>query len=96
MDRFACYLPGWEMPKNSSSALTDRYGLITDYLAEAFHYQLKHSNRYEEVSKRVRLAAPSRGGTRRASKRPFAPFSRFSTRQTSPPTRSSRNTSPTQ
>jgi len=39
MDRFACYLPGWEMPKNSSAFLTDRYGLITDYLAEAFHYQ---------------------------------------------------------
>ena len=55
MDRFACYLPGWEMPKNSSAFLTDRFGLITDYLAEAFHYQLKHSNRYEEVSKRVKL-----------------------------------------
>jgi hypothetical protein len=28
----------------SENALTDQYGLITDYLAEAFHYQLKHSN----------------------------------------------------
>ena len=55
MDRFACYLPGWEMPKNSSAFLTERFGLITDYLAEAFHHQLKHSNRYEEVSKRVKL-----------------------------------------
>ena len=32
MDRFACYLPGWEMPKNSSAFLTERFGLITDYL----------------------------------------------------------------
>ena len=61
MDRFACYLPGWEMPKNSSAFLTDRYGLITDYLAEAFHYQLKHSNRYEEVSRRLRLGRAVEG-----------------------------------
>jgi len=31
------------------------YGFITDYLAEAFHYQLKHTNRYEEVSSRIRF-----------------------------------------
>jgi ATP-dependent Lon protease len=61
MDRFACYLPGWEMPKNSSAFLTNRFGLITDYLAEAFHYQLKHSNRYEEVSKRVRFGTAVEG-----------------------------------
>lgn len=61
MDRLACYLPGWEMPKMSSAFLTNRYGLITDFLAEAFHYQLKHSNRYEEVSKRVRLGGNVEG-----------------------------------
>lgn len=61
MDRLACYLPGWEMPKNSSAFLTERFGLITDYLAEAFHHQLKHSNRYEEVSKRLKLGAAVEG-----------------------------------
>ena len=61
MDRFACYLPGWEMPKNSSSSLTNQYGLITDFLAEAFHYQLKHSSRYEEVSRRVKLGKAVEG-----------------------------------
>lgn len=61
MDRFACYLPGWEMPKNSSTFLTSRFGLITDYLAEAFHYQLKQSNRYEEVSKRLKLGSSVEG-----------------------------------
>ena len=55
MDRFACYLPGWEMPKNSSDFLTGNYGFITDYLAEAFHHQLKNTNRYEEVNKRINL-----------------------------------------
>ncbi|KSV61616.1 ATP-dependent Lon protease [Sinorhizobium sp. GL2] len=61
MDRFACYLPGWEMPKNSSTFLTNRFGLITDYLAEAFHHQLKQSNRYEEVSKRLKLGSAVEG-----------------------------------
>ncbi len=61
MDRLACYLPGWEMPKNSSEFLTERYGLITDYLAEAYHYQLKHTNRYEEVTKRIRLGSSVEG-----------------------------------
>lgn len=61
MDRFACYLPGWEIPKTSSDFLTNNYGFITDYLAEAFHYQLKHSNRYEEVNKRIRLGKAIEG-----------------------------------
>lgn len=61
MDRFACYLPGWEMPKNSSSYLTSNYGFITDYLAEAFHYQFSHTNRYEEVTKRIRLGKSVEG-----------------------------------
>lgn len=61
MDRFAFYLPGWEMPKNSSEFLTNNYGFITDYLAEAFHYQLKNTNRYEEVSKRIRLGKEVEG-----------------------------------
>ena len=61
MDRFAAYLPGWEMPKTSSEYLTDNYGLITDYVAEAFHYQLKHTNRYEEVSSRIKLGKSIEG-----------------------------------
>jgi len=61
MDRFACYLPGWEMPKNSSTFLTSNYGLITDFLAEAFHYQFTKTSRYEEVSKRVRLGPAAEG-----------------------------------
>ncbi len=61
MDRFAAYIPGWEMPKNSSEFLSSNYGFITDYLAEAFHYQFKHTNRYEEVSKRIRLGKSIEG-----------------------------------
>lgn len=74
MDRFACYLPGWEMPKNSSAYLTDRYGLITDYLAEAFHYQLKHSNRFEEISKRIRLGSAVEGRDEKGIKKSVCAF----------------------
>lgn len=74
MDRFACYLPGWEMPKNSSEYLTDNFGLITDFLAEAFHYQLKHTNRYEEVSKRIRLGSSVEGRDEKGIKKTVCAF----------------------
>lgn len=74
MDRFAAYIPGWEMPKNSSSFLTNRYGFITDYLAEAFHYQFKHTNRYEEVSRRVRLGNAVEGRDEKGIKKTICAF----------------------
>ena len=74
MDRFAAYIPGWEMPKNSSEFLTSRYGFITDYLAEAFHYQFKHTNRYEEVSKRVRLGKSIEGRDEKGIKKTVCAF----------------------
>ena len=74
MDRFAAYIPGWEMPKNSSEFLTNRYGFITDYLAEAFHYQFKHTNRYEEVNRRIRLGKPVEGRDEKGIKKTVAAF----------------------
>jgi len=74
LDRFACYLPGWEMPKNSSEYLTSAYGFITDYLAEAFHHQFAHTNRYEEVSRRVRLGAAVEGRDEKGIKKTIAAF----------------------
>lgn len=74
MDRFCMYLPGWEMPKNSSEFLTDNYGFITDYLAEAFHYQLKHTNKYEEVSKRIKLGKCVEGRDEKGIKKTVAAY----------------------
>ena len=74
MDRFAAYIPGWEMPKNSSEYLTSRYGFITDYLAEAFHYQFKHTNRYEEVSRQVKLGKDIEGRDEKGIKKTVAAF----------------------
>lgn len=61
MDRFHTYLPGWEMPKNTSKLLTGDYGFITDYLAAAFHHQLQHDNRYDWVSTHVKLGSAIEG-----------------------------------
>jgi len=74
MDRFAFYLPGWEMLKNSSQYLTENYGLITDYLAEAFHYQFAHTNRYEEVNQRIRLGQAVEGRDEKGIKKTVAAF----------------------
>ncbi len=84
MDRFACYLPGWEMPKNSSEYLTNRYGFITDYLAEAFHYAFQHTNRYEEVTKRIRLGAAVEGRDEKGIKKTVAAFLKILHPSTSP------------
>lgn len=74
MDRFAAYIPGWEMPKNSSEFLTNSYGFITDYLAEAFHYQFKHTNRYDEVSKRIKLGKAIEGRDEKGIKKTVCAF----------------------
>jgi len=85
MDRFAIYLPGWEMPKNSSEFLTKNYGFITDYLAEAFHYLLKHTNRYEEVNKRIHLGKAVEGRDEKGIKKTVASFLKI-LHPSSPPT----------
>ncbi len=36
MDRIHCYLPGWDMPKINKELFTDRFGLVSDVLAECF------------------------------------------------------------
>ena len=74
MDRFACYLPGWEMPKNSSEFLTNNYGFITDYLAEAFHYQFSRTNRYEDVNKGIRLGKSVEGRDEKGVKKTMCAF----------------------
>lgn len=61
LHRFHNYLPGWEIPPNSSDLLTSRYGFITDFLAEALHYLAKQTNRYAYVKSKARLGAAVRG-----------------------------------
>ena len=42
-DRFHSYIPGWEIPKMRPEFFTDRYGMITDYLAEYMREMRKRS-----------------------------------------------------
>jgi ATP-dependent Lon protease len=73
IDRFFNYLPGWEIPKNSSEYLTENYGFITDYLAEAFHHLAKQS-RYDYVTSHVKLGSSVEGRDEMAIKRTVAGF----------------------
>jgi ATP-dependent Lon protease len=50
IDRLHFYLPGWEMPKMHNDLLTDHYGFVVDYLAEALRDLRKHN--FTEVSDR--------------------------------------------
>jgi ATP-dependent Lon protease len=43
IERLHCYLPGWEIPKMDPKMLTNRYGFIVDYLAEAFRHVRKQN-----------------------------------------------------
>lgn len=47
LDRIHFYLPGWEVPKMHNEYLTERYGFVVDYLAEAFRALRKEN--YAEV-----------------------------------------------
>jgi len=47
-DRWHAYLPGWEMPKMQPDYFTVHLGLISDYIAEIFHAELRQRN-YTDV-----------------------------------------------
>lgn len=47
IDRIHFYIPGWELPKMHNQYLTDHYGFVVDYLAEAFR-ELRRRN-YTDV-----------------------------------------------
>ena len=61
-DRFFFYMPGWEVPKMDNKYFTESFGLITDYMAEAFHYMFKHNKDYVDiVNKRLKLGKSVQG-----------------------------------
>ncbi len=56
------YLPGWEIPKMDNKFFTQSFGLITDYMAEAFHYMFKHNKDYVDiVGRRLKLGPNVQG-----------------------------------
>ncbi len=74
MDRFAAYIPGWEMPKMGSTYVTGRFGFISDYLAEAFHHMFNHLNVYEEVNRRLKTGKSVEGRDEKGIKKTICAF----------------------
>lgn len=56
LDRFHTFVPGWEIPKNKDENLTRNYGLIIEYLAEAFHHLARNTNRFAQVKAACKLS----------------------------------------
>lgn len=55
IDRFHTFVPGWEIPKNKDENLTRSYGLIIEYLSEAFHHLARKTNRFAYVKSACKL-----------------------------------------
>ncbi|MBP8198061.1 MAG: protease Lon-related BREX system protein BrxL [Chromatiaceae bacterium] len=53
-DRFHAYIPGWEVPKMRPEFFTNRYGLITDYLAE-FMREMRKRNFSDAIDRYFKL-----------------------------------------
>ena len=56
LDRFHCYLPGWEIPKMHPDFFGDHYGFVVDYLAE-FCRDLRQVTYATAVDKRFRFGS---------------------------------------
>lgn len=52
MDRIHAFLPGWDVPKISRELLTDRFGLVSDFLSECWS-QLRRQSRIGVLQNRV-------------------------------------------
>src|SRR5437870_3494043 len=52
MDRIHAYVPGWDIPKLSTSSLTEHFGLVSDFLSECWT-QLRAQSRMATLMGRV-------------------------------------------
>ncbi|WP_374687258.1 BREX system Lon protease-like protein BrxL, partial [Promineifilum sp.] len=65
MDRIHAYLPGWDVPKLEASLFTDHFGLVSDFLSEAWS-ELRAENRLQQIQGRVTYGAALSGRDTRA------------------------------
>jgi ATP-dependent Lon protease len=56
IDRFHCYLPGWEAPKMRAEFFADHFGFVVDYLAEALR-DLRKQNFADVIDGRFSLGS---------------------------------------
>ena len=60
MDRIHAYLPGWDVPKLEASLITKHFGLVSDFLSEAWA-ELRSENRLQQIQGRVSYGAALSG-----------------------------------
>ena len=60
MDRLHAYLPGWDVPKLDISYFTDHFGLVSDFLSEAWT-QLRGESRLAAIQGRVNFGGALSG-----------------------------------
>lgn len=63
-DRWAAYLPGWEMPKLTNELITDHVGFILDYTSELYHRELRRIGHYGSLWQRWFEAPEGQWSTR--------------------------------
>lgn len=73
-DRWAAYLPGWELPKLTPELLTTHVGFILDYTSELFHRELRRLAHYSALWEQWFQATPSQWSARdvRSANRTFS------------------------
>jgi hypothetical protein len=60
MDRIHAFLPGWDVPKVNKSMLTDRFGLVSDFLSECWSH-LRKQSRVSVLQNRVKFGSALSG-----------------------------------
>src|SRR5271157_2977612 len=60
MDRIHAYLPGWDLPKVSRDLLTNRFGLVSDFLSECWD-RLRRQSRQNLFQGRIHLGGALSG-----------------------------------
>lgn len=63
-DRWAAYLPGWEMPKLTPEMITNHVGFILDYTSELFHRELRRIGHYGALWEQWFVAPPGEWSAR--------------------------------
>jgi ATP-dependent Lon protease len=63
-DRWAAYLPGWEMPKLTPELLTPHVGFMLDFTSEVFHRELRRIGHYGMLWEQWFEAAPGQWSAR--------------------------------
>lgn len=60
MDRIHAYVPGWDVPKMEASLFTAHFGLVSDFLSEAWT-RLRDENRLQAMQNRVHFGGALSG-----------------------------------